>query len=59
MAHREIQEQDPHPFPHEGHRLLDVTAVGELPRTLLCLDCKTKFVEALPLRDRGWMERTL
>jgi hypothetical protein len=59
MAHIEMQREDPRPQPHKGHRLLDVTAIGELPRKMLCLDCKMEYVVPVPMRDRAWMERAL
>jgi hypothetical protein len=41
--------------PHRGHRVLDVTAIGEMHRRLLCLDCKLEYEEPAPARDRIWM----
>ncbi len=59
MAHIEIKKDDLQLQSHKDHRLLDVTAIGEVRRKLLCLDCKTEYVEPVPVRDRAWMERAL
>jgi hypothetical protein len=59
MTHFEIQSDDLPPHPHKGHRTLDVTAIGAMPRKLLCLDCKLEYEEPVPVRDRAWMERAL
>ena len=40
---------------HEGHRLLDVTAIGHLHPHRLCLDCKMEFEERPPAADRAWI----
>ena len=33
----------------------DVTAIGEMNRRLLCLDCKMEYQEPAPAPDRAWM----
>jgi hypothetical protein len=43
---------------HDGHRLLDVTAIGHFYRRLLCLDCKVEFEEVTAGPDRTWMSGT-
>jgi hypothetical protein len=56
MAYIDNREDLP-PHPHNGHRTLDVTAIGEFQRRMLCLDCKTEYQEPAPPRDLTWMER--
>jgi hypothetical protein len=46
MAHIEIHKVDLPQTPHNGHRILDVTAIGEMNRRLLCLDCKMEYERA-------------
>jgi hypothetical protein len=55
MAHIEIHKEDSPLRPHNGHRILDVTAIGDMNRRLLCLDCKMEYEELAPARDRAWM----
>jgi hypothetical protein len=55
MTHIESHKEDSPPHPHNGHRILDVTAIGEMNRRLLCLDCKMEYQERAPARDRAWM----
>ncbi len=55
MAHIEIHKDDLPQQPHHGHRILDVTAIGEMNRRLLCLDCKMEYEEPAPAPDRAWM----
>jgi hypothetical protein len=58
MAYVDLREDLPHNS-HKDHRTLDVTAIGESQRRLLCLDCKIEYHEPAPAPDRAWMERPL
>jgi hypothetical protein len=51
----EIHKEDSPQQPHNGHRILDVTAIGEMNRRLQCLDCKMEYEEPAPASERAWM----
>lgn len=59
MDIRDVDPEGISPHSHGGHRILDVTDIGHVGRTLLCLDCKTEFEEPRQWPDRSWMNGQL
>ena len=45
------------PQVHAGHRILDVTAIGNIHPRWLCLDCHLEFEERKPDRNTDWINR--